>query len=149
MNWINKSKMCFFMINLCFLLVGCASMGQLAKMGPDEVAQAFIDDLQAGKESKAYALLTKGQSQHTSFDDFKEVLLSLTEKMGKIQDNETALMPFHKPAYDGNFIPLRTAPGQVKRYTYILKFGNASINCDLTIVPEDEQYKIAWFSFWK
>lgn len=138
----------FYFVFMLFFS-GCATTAGLSSSSPDQVAQSFIDDLQAEKRRAAYALLTKGQAEHTSFDDFNDVIESIEEKMGKISEAETVIMPFHRPADDGNFIPLRVAPQQVKRYIYQLHYGNASINCDLTLVPEDGQYHIAWFSFWK
>ncbi|MBF0490064.1 MAG: hypothetical protein HQL15_05525 [Candidatus Omnitrophica bacterium] len=73
---------------------------------------------------------------------------SLQDHWGRIQEEDTAVMPFHKRNGEGNFIPLNTSENQIKRYTYDVKFEHAEINFDLTLVSDGTQYKIVWISLW-
>ena len=44
-----------------------------------------------------------------SFDQFDEFMQSVREQWGRIESEETALMPFHKRQGEGDFIPLNVA----------------------------------------
>ena len=57
-------------------------------------------------------------------------------------------MPFHERIGERNFIPLGISEEQIKRYIFEVQFNQAQINCDLTLVPDGNEYKIVWISFW-
>ena len=114
----------------------------------DQTAQSFFDDLQKSNNQGAYSLFGKGLSQRVSFDQFDQFMQTIREQWGRIETDETALMPFHRRAGEENFIPLNVAPQQIKRYIFDVKFENAEMNFDLTLAPEGDGYKIVWFSIW-
>ncbi len=57
-------------------------------------------------------------------------------------------MPLHQRTGENDLIPPNVSKEEIKRYVFDVKFDNVSVNCGLTLIPEGNQYKIAWFSFW-
>jgi hypothetical protein len=114
----------------------------------DQTAQAFFDDLRRSDNQGAYGLLAKGLSQRVSFDQFDQFMQTIRGQWGRIETDETALMPFHRRVGEAEFIPLNVTPQQIKRYIFDVKFENAEMNFDLTLAPEGGSYKIIWFSVW-
>lgn len=137
-----------FMAGMIGALTGCATLKDKFPMGVDSTAQAFFDDLQRSDNSAAYGLFAKGLAQRVSFDQFDGFMQSVRQYWGRIESEETALMPFHKRQGEVNFIPLNVQPEQIKRYIFDVKFENAEMNFDLTLAPEGDRYKIVWFSVW-
>jgi len=146
---MNVTKLLICMTAMTFILSGCATWkDKLPVLDVDQTAQAFFDDLQRSKNEEAYSLLGKGLSQRISFDQFDQFMQTLREQWGRLESDDTALMPFHKRVGEENFIPLNVTPQQVKRYIFDVKFEDAEMNFDLTLAPEGEGYKIVWFSIW-
>ena len=142
-------------INLAFVVIvalsvlsGCATMNTVLPTSADSTAQGFFADLQRSRKQEAYDLFAKGLSQTITFDQFDQFLETLEEHWGRIESEETAVMPFHKREGEQNFIPLNTEENQIKRYTFDVKFEHAEINCDMTLVNFGSEYKIVWFAFW-
>jgi hypothetical protein len=123
-------------------------MMEKSPKGSDQTAQAFFDDLQRSDNQSAYGLLAKGLSQRVSFDQFDQFMQIIRGQWGRIETDETALMPFHRRVGEAEFIPLKVTPQQIKRYIFDVKFVNAEMNFDLTLAPEKDGYKIIWFSIW-
>ena len=73
---------------------------------------------------------------------------AIREQWGRIETDDTAILPFHRRVGEQEFIPLNTTPLQLKRYVFDVKFENAEMNFDLTLAPEEGNYKIVWFSIW-
>ena len=132
---------------ICFFS-GCATMKEKIPLDVDHTAQAFFDDLQKSDNQGAYSLLAKGLSQRVSFDQFDEFMKTIRGQWGRIETDDTALMPFHRRVGEENFIPLDVTPQQIKRYIFDVKFENAEMNFDLTLAPQGGSYKIVWFSVW-
>lgn len=141
-----KSVMLAAVIVLFFS--GCATVKKDLPLDVDRTAQAFFDDLRKSDNSAAYGLLAQGISQRISFDQFDEFMRTLRENWGRLETDDTALMPFHRRVGEENFIPLHVAPEQIKRYVFDVKFENAEMNFDLTLAPKGDSYKIVWFSIW-
>lgn len=142
----------FFLIPLmamtCFFS-GCATVnGKLPMLDVDHTAQSFFDDLQKSDNQGAYDLFGKGLSQRVSFDQFNEFMQVIRDQWGRIESDDTAIMPFHKRAGEENFIPLDVSPKQIRRYIFDVKFEEAEMNFDLTLAPEGDTNKIVWFSIW-
>jgi len=137
-----------FMTSLVCLFSGCATINEKMPLDVDHTAQAFFDDLQKSDNQAAYNLLGKGLAQRISYDQFDEFMQTLREEWGRIESDDTALMPFHKRVGETNFIPLNLTPQQIKRYVFDVKFEDAEMNFDLTLTPEGDSYKIVWFSIW-
>jgi hypothetical protein len=137
-------------LGILFVVSGCASFGEKmsSSHSADQTAQLFFTDLQRSKRHDAYDLFAKGLSNTISFAQFDELLDTLQDHWGRLEDNQTAVMPFHKRLGESDFIPLNTSEESIKRYVYDLKFENAQVNCDLTLVPVGGEYKIVWLSFW-
>jgi hypothetical protein len=131
-----------------FIFSGCATMKDKFPLDVDQTAQAFFDDLQKSDNQGAYDLFAKGLSQRVSFDQFDQFMQTIRGQWGRIETEETALMPFHRRAGEENFIPLNVTPQQIKRYVFDVKFEDAEMNFDLTLAPEGGGYKIIWFSIW-
>ena len=128
---------------------GCSTLGSVApSFNADQTAQSFFDHLQRSHRQEAYNLFAKGLSQTISFSQFDQFIDTLQEHWGRIESNQTAVMPFHKRLGESDFIPLNTLPETIKRYIFDVKFENAEVNCDLTLVLQGDEYKIVWFSFW-
>ena len=128
---------------------GCATMKKnLPPLDVDRTAQAFFDDLQRSNNQGAYSLFAKGLSQRVSFDQFDQFMQTIRQQWGRIESDDTAVMPFHRRVGEENFIPLNVTPQQVKRYIFDVKFEDAEMNFDLTLAPEGGSYKIIWFSVW-
>ncbi len=146
---LEKMKLLTTLVAVLFFLGGCATLNSVTpSSGSDQVAQKFFDHLQRSNRQEAYNLFAKGLSQTISFNQFDQFMDTLQEHWGKIESEEIALMPFHKRMGENDFIPLNTSPETIKRYIFDVKFENAEINCDLTLVPQGDEYKIVWFSFW-
>lgn len=135
---------------LLLILAGCASLQEkdTASLNADQVSQLFFTDLQRDKRHDAYELFAKGLSQTISYAKFDEFMDTLQEHWGRIQDDQTVVMPFHKRPGESDFIPLNTSEDQIRRYVYDVKYENAEVNCDLTLVRIHNEYKIVWISFW-
>jgi len=127
---------------------GCATLKEKLPLDVDRTAQSFFDDLQKSDNHSAYSLLAKGISQRISFDQFDQFMQTIREEWGRIESDDTELLPFHRRIGEENFIPLNVTPQQIKRYVFDVKFENAEMNFDLTLAPEDDGYKIIWFSIW-
>jgi hypothetical protein len=146
---MNKIKYVTMMAGVIFVFSGCATMkDKLPPLDVDRTAQAFFDDLQRSNNQGAYGLLAKGISQRISFDQFDQFMQTIREQWGRIESDDTALMPFHRRAGEEGFIPLNVLPQQIKRYIFDVKFEDAEMNFDLTLAPEGDGYKIVWFSIW-
>ena len=146
---MNKAKWIVMMTTMVFVFAGCATLkDKLPPLDVDRTAQAFFDDLQKSDNSAAYSLLAKGLSQRVSPDQFDQFMQTIREQWGRIQTDETAVMPFHQRVGEQNFIPLNVMPQQIKRYIFDVKFENAEMNFDLTLAPQGDSYKIIWFSVW-
>ena len=128
---------------------GCATLkDKLPPVDVDQTAQAFFDNIQKSNYESAYQLLAKGLSQRISFDQFDQFMQTIHEQWGRLDTDETALMPFHRRLGEENFIPLDISQQQLKRYVFDVKFENAEMNFDLTLAPQGDSYKIIWFSVW-
>ena len=137
------------MTGLIGILTGCTTLKEkMPPIGVESTAQRFFDDLQRSDNQGAYGLLGKGISQRVSFDQFDGLMQSIREHWGRIESDETALMPFHKRQGENSFIPLNVSREQIKRYIFDVKFESAEMNFDLTLAPEGDGYKIVWFSLW-
>jgi hypothetical protein len=145
---MNKTKWLIFMAGIIFVFSGCATLNEKVPLDVDHTAQAFFDDLQRSDNQGAYSLLAKGLSQRVSFDQFDQFMQTIRGQWGRIETDDTALMPFHRRVGEANFIPLNVAPQQIKRYVFDVKFENAEMNFDLTLAPQGDSYKIVWFSVW-
>ena len=145
---MNKIKLVLIMAGMMGTFTGCTTLKNNFPVNVDHTAQAFFDDLQKSDNQGAYSLLAKGLSQEVSFEQFDGFMQSIREQWGRIESDETALMPFHKRQGESNFIPLNVPPEKIKRYIFDVKFDNAEMNFDLTLAPQGEEYKIVWFSVW-
>jgi hypothetical protein len=145
---MKKSKWVLMAAGMIFIFSGCATMKESLPKDADRTAQAFFDDLQRSNYEGAYGLLGRGLSQRLSFDQFDGFMQTLREQWGRLDTDETAVMPFHRRVGESNFIPMHASPQEIKRYVYNVHFENAEMNFDLTLAPEDDGYKIVWFSIW-
>jgi hypothetical protein len=146
---MNKVKWLMVMAAIVFVFSGCATWKEkLPPLDVDQTAQAFFDDLQKSDNSGAYSLFAKGLSQRVSFEQFDQFMQTIRDQWGRLEADDTAVMPFHRRAGEENFIPLNVAPQQIKRYVFDVKFEDAEMNFDLTLAPEGGTYKIIWFSIW-
>jgi len=145
---MNKKIFWVLIFVACSSFSGCATMPDNKSLNPDQVVQAFFDDVQRSNNQGAYGLFAQGLSQRVSFDQFDSFMQTLREAWGRIETEDTALLPFHRRVGEENFIPLHVMPKQIKRYTYEVKFSNAQMNFDLTLAPQGDSYRIVWFSIW-
>ena len=145
---MNTRKVLFVLLGMIFVFSSCATLKEKFPLGVDQTAQSFFDDLQKSDNKGAYSLFAKGLSQAVSFDQFDQFMQTIREQWGRIETDDTALMPFHRRVGEENFIPLNVLPQQIKRYIFDVKFENAEMNFDLTLAPEGDTYKIVWFSIW-
>jgi hypothetical protein len=145
---VNKIKFFVFLIGMVCVFSSCATLNEKMPLDVDQTAQAFFDDLQKSNNQGAYSLFAKGLSNRLSFDQFDQFMQTLRDQWGRIETDDTALMPFHRRIGEENFIPLNVTPQQIKRYIFDVKFENAEMNFDLTLAPEGDSYKIVWFSVW-
>jgi hypothetical protein len=146
---MNKTGFLILMVMMLSFSSGCASLnGKLPVLDVDRTAQLFFDDLQKADNQGAYDLFAKGLSQRISFDQFNQFMQTIRDQWGRLDSDDTALMPFHRRMGEENFIPLHIPPQQIKRYVFDCKFENAEMNFDLTLAPEGDSYKIVWFSVW-
>ncbi|MBF0504743.1 MAG: hypothetical protein HQL14_06540 [Candidatus Omnitrophica bacterium] len=145
---MNKIKLILIAAGIFSFFTGCATLKNGAPIDIDRTAQTFFDDLQRSDHQGAYHLFAKGLSQSVSFDQFDEFMNSIREEWGRIESDETALMPFHKRQGESSFIPLNVSGDKIKRYIFDVKFEHADMNFDLTLAPEGDGYKIIWFSVW-
>jgi hypothetical protein len=146
---MSKIKWTILTTAIVFVFAGCATLkDKLPPLDVDRTAQAFFDDLQKSDNQGAYSLFAKGLSQRVSFDQFDEFMKTIRGEWGRVETDETALLPFHQRAGEQDFIPLGVTPQQIKRYVFDVKFENAEMNFDLTLAPEGGAYKIVWFSIW-
>src|SRR5579863_5983388 len=146
---MNKKKRAIMIIGIILSFTGCATVREnLPHLDVDQTAQAFFDDLQKSDNQGAYNLFAKGLSQRVSYVQFDQFMQTIREQWGRLETDDTALMPFHRRVGENNFIPLDVTPQQIKRYIFDVKFEEAEINFDLTLAPEQGSYKIIWFSIW-
>jgi hypothetical protein len=145
---MKKVKCVMMIIGVIFIFSGCATLKEKFPLDVDQTAQAFFDDLQKSDNEGAYSLLGKGLSQRVSFDQFDQFMKTIRGQWGRLETDNTALMPFHRRVGEENFIPLNVTPQQIKRYVFDVKFENAEMNFDLTLAFQGGSYKIVWFSIW-
>jgi hypothetical protein len=146
---MNKVKCAIMAAGIIFSFSGCATIkDSFPHLDVDHTAQAFFDNLQKSDNQGAYSLFAKGLSQRISFDQFDQFMQTIREQWGRLETDDTAVMPFHQREGENNFIPLDVAPQQIKRYIFDVKFEDAEMNFDLTLAPEGDSYKIIWFSIW-
>ena len=145
---MNKERFFIFMAAMVFLFSGCATLREKVPLDVDHTAQAFFDDLQRSDSQGAYGLFAKGLSQRVSFDQFDQFMKTLRDQWGRLETDDTEVLPFHRRIGEENFIPLHVAPQQIKRYVFDVRFEDAEMNFDLTLAPEGDTYKIVWFSIW-
>ena len=145
---MNKSKWVMMMAGMIFIFSGCATLKEKFPLDVDQTAQAFFDDLQKSDHQAAYSLFAKGLAQRVSYDQFDQFMQTIRDQWGRLQTDDTELLPFHRRMGEENFIPLHVAPDKIKRYVFDVKFENAEMNFDLTLAPEGDIYKIVWFSVW-
>lgn len=143
-----KTRSLMVIIGMILFFSGCATLRDKVPIDVDHTAQTFFDDLQRSNNQGAYVLLAKGLSQRVSYDQFDQFMKTIREQWGRLESDDTALMPFHHRVGEENFIPLNVTPQQIKRYVFDVKFENAEMNFDLTLAPEGGSYKIIWFSVW-
>ena len=143
-----RTKWVMMMTAMAFIFSGCATLKEKVPLDVDHTAQAFFDNLQRSDNTGAYNLLGKGLSQRVSFDQFDQFMKTLREQWGRLESDDTEVLPFHRRAGEGNFIPLNVTPQQVKRYSFDVKFEDAEMNFDLTLAPDGGTNKIVWFSVW-
>ncbi len=136
------------MTAVLFVFGGCASLKEKVPLNIDQTAQAFFDDLQRSNNTGAYGLFGKGLSQRVSFEQFDQFMQTLRQKWGRIESDDTEVLPFHRRAGEDEFIPLNVTQQQVKRYTFNVKYEDAQMNFDMTLAPEGGVNKIVWFSIW-
>ena len=144
---MNKTKRLIFVMGM-ILFSSCATLKEKMPLDVDHTAQAFFDDLQKSDRQAAYGLLGKGLSQRISFDQFDQFMQTIREQWGRLETDDTEVLPFHRRVGEANFIPLNVTPQQIKRYVFDVKFENAEMNFDLTLAPENGVYKIVWFYVW-
>jgi hypothetical protein len=146
---MNKTKYVIIMAGIILIFSGCATMKENSPhLDVDQAAQAFFNDLQRSDNQSAYNLFAKRLSQRISFDQFDQFMQTIRGQWGRLETDDTELMPFHRREGENNFIPLDVAPQQIKRYIFDVKFEEAEMNFDLTLAPEGDSYKIIWFSIW-
>jgi hypothetical protein len=145
---MKKAGLSLIMIGMITVFAGCATLKEKLPLDVDQTAQSFFDDLQRSNNEGAYGLLGKGLSQRISYDQFDQFMQTLREQWGRVETDDTELLPFHRRVGEANFIPLNVTPQQIKRYVFDVKFENAEMNFDLTLAPEGDTYKIVWFSVW-
>lgn len=133
---------------LTVAITGCATSGNKAPVGPEQVAQAFFDRLQRENNEGAFDLLAQGIAETVTFHKFNLLMETLHEQWGRLEATETVNMPFHQRPGEGNFLPLHVEEDKVKRYIFAVTYANAVINCDITVAPQQGAYKVIWFSFW-
>lgn len=143
-----KSKFLALLIAVTTLTSACTTIQGRIAPDSDIVAQEFFSNLHRSDHQAAYDLFAKGLSQNVSYSQFDELISTMTEQWGSIVDEQTVVLPFHKRQGEADFIPLGVSEENIKRYAYEVKFDNATINCDLTLVLKDDQYRIVWISFW-
>ena len=143
-----KLRLLAVLVTMTIFLSACATVQERLSPDSDIVVQEFFSDLQKSDHHGAYDLFAKGLSQAVSYDQFDGLISSMRDQWGSLVDEQTVVLPFHKREGEGNFIPLGVAEENIKRYVYELTFDHATINCDLTLVLKDDQYKIVWISFW-
>ncbi len=136
------------MVVFSLFMTGCATMAGRSPVTADQVAQKFFDDVRNSKERDAYELFTQELSQRISLDQFEELIAAFESEWGKIESEETAVMPFHRRAGEPDAVLANVTPEEIRRYIYEVTFENSTVNCDLTLIPEGGRYKIAWMTFW-
>ena len=146
-------KLLMAAVSCLFILTGCAISsssggGLLPSAGADQAAEAFFDHWKKADAQGAYELFARPLAQAIPFDNFRDFLKTAEDQWGRLEDDETAVMPFHQRAGEGDLIAPDISADQIRRYIFNLRFDNAEVNCDLTLVPEGGGYKITWFSFW-
>ena len=143
-----KLRLLVVVMMMASALSACTTLQGGFSHDSDRVAQEFFNNLQKSDTQAAYDLFAKGLSQTVSSGQFDELITSMKDQWGGIVDEQTAVLPFHKRVGEVNFIPLGVSGEQIKRYVFEVSFDRATINCDLTLVLEEDQYKIVWVSFW-
>lgn len=130
---------------LCFLS-GCATVG--SSLNAEGTAEAFWSNWQRSKSEAAYALFSKEQAGQMSFERFQKFIQDTQKQWGRFEDAQTVFLPFHDFIERSDLIPADVSKEQIKRYVYEVHFSDGSVNCDMTLIPQDGQYKIGWFAFW-
>ena len=93
---MNRIKLLLITTGMVFIFSSCATLKEKFPLGVEQTAQSFFDDLQKSNNRGAYSLFAKGLSQAISFDQFDEFMQTIREQWGRIESEETALMPFHR-----------------------------------------------------
>ncbi len=145
---MGKIKLLIASIIILGALSACATIQKGSSSDTDRIAQTFFNDLQKLDRQAAYGLFAKGLSQRISFEQFDQLMKTMESRWGKIVEEEAVELPFHKRPGENDFIPFGVTEEQIKRYVFEVKYNNAEMNCALTIVPQEGQYKIVWISFW-
>ena len=145
---MSKIRLLVAMFVMACALSACATLQKKSSNDPDRIAQDFLYDLQKSDRQAAYGLFAKGLSQTISFDQFDDLISSMEKPWGRMVDYDTALLPFHQRSGESNFIPFGIPKEKIKRYTYEIQYFQKNIYCDLTLAPQEGQYKIIWISFW-
>lgn len=137
-----------FFVAACLMLgsLGCATMSGALPSGADRITQEFFEALQQSDTQAARNLFSQQLSGRITQERFDQYVEAIEAHWGKIESTETAVLPFHDRSAEEAFLPSDTT--SVKKYTFEVKFQNASVYCDLTLAQEDEDYRIVWFSFW-
>ncbi len=143
-----KIRLLIAMIVMAGALSACATLQGGALTGPDHVAHVFFNNLRKPDSPAAYGLFARGLSQRIAPDRFDALVAAMISQWGRLIDEEAIEMPFHKRPGEQNFIPFGIDAEKIKRYVFEIRFERAEINCALTIVPQDDQYKIVWIAFW-
>lgn len=138
----------FFLICIMLSASGCATLKEKLSLDADQVTEEFFHGLKKADKKEAYALLSDSLTQKISYDQFEGLIDSIENQWGKIQEVQSALMPFHERPGEDLFIPPNTPTEKIKRYVFDVQFQNALINVDLTLAPQGDEYRIYWLSFW-
>ncbi len=141
----------FLMMSLAGMLfsgTGCTSFSPGRMLNADRVSQTFFDALHRSQNQESYILFSKELAEKISFDQFEQLMGTMKEQWGWLESSETVTMPFHTRAGESGFIPEDIPAQEIQRYVFELQYDRATVNCGLTLIPENQEYKIAWFSFW-
>ena len=133
---------------ILFVGAGCTTFSPGSMLSADRISQTFFDELQRSHKREAYDLFSKELAAKISYDQFEQFMESLQEQWGRLESSESVTMPFHTRHGESEVIPASIPTEQIQRYVFELKYDHAAVNCAMTLIPEDQTYKIAWFSFW-
>ncbi len=118
------------------------------QMDADHTAQDFWETFRKSDANTAYGFFSEQLITQVPLEKLTQFIQSLENEWGKLESAESVIMPFHTRPGEKDFIPPNVSNEEVKRYVYDLKFEHASVNGALSLIPQGDQYKITWFSFW-